>query len=110
MAVVTAADVVDATSYAYAGRKTSPADHLAAATRLLPVAQAIIEKYGGSEVPESVSNEGIVRLCGYFMESRFGSFAGAGVVIPPQSHAAAFRNSGAQSLISPWKIRRAGAV
>ena len=107
---ITAAEVVAATSYAFAGRKVSAADHLAAATRLLPVAQAIVEKYGGDGIPEAVENEAIVRLVGYFMESRFGSFTGTGVQIPPQSHSASFRNSGAQSLVSPWKVRRAGAI
>ena len=110
MAVITPAELVSASSYAYAGRKISPTDHLAAATRLLPVAQEIVTRYGGAGVPESVSNEAIVRLASYFMEGRFGSFAGAGVVIPPQSHSAAFRNSGAQNLVSPWKVRRAGAI
>ena len=110
MALITAAEVVAATSYAYAGRKISPDDHLAVATRLLPVAQALVENYGGDGVPEAVSNEAIIRVCGYFMESRFGAFAGKDVVIPPQSHGPAFRNSGAQSLVSPWKVRRGGAI
>ena len=105
---ITAAEVVKATSYAYAGRKIG--DHLAASTRLLPVATALVEKYGGAAVPEAVANEAVIRICGYYLEGRFGAFAGAGVVIPPQSHSAAFRNSGAQSLVSPWKIRRAGAI
>ena len=105
-----AAEVVAATSYAYAGRKISADDHLAAVTRLLPVAEAIVEKYGGDGVPAAVENESIVRLVGYFLEGRFGAFAGTGVQIPPQSHAAAFRNSGAQALVSPWKVRRAGVV
>ena len=73
-----------------------------------PVAEAIVEKYGGDGVPAAVENESIVRLVGYFLEGRFGAFAGTGVQIPPQSHAAAFRNSGAQALVSPWKVRRAG--
>ena len=110
MAVIDADGIVAATGYANAGRKVSPADHLAAATRLLPVAKAIVTKYGGDGVPEAVANEAIIRMCGYFLEGRFGAFAGAGVVIPPQSHAAAFRNSGAQSLVSPWKVRRGGAI
>ena len=110
MAVIAADEIVAATSYAFAGRKVSAADHLAAATRLQPVAKAIVTKYGGAGVPEAVSNEAIIRLCGYFMEGRFGAFAGAGVVIPPQSHAAAFKNCGAQALVSPWKVRRAGAI
>ena len=110
MAVITPAELVSASSYAYAGRKISPTDHLAEATRLLPVAQEIVTRYGGAGVPESVSNEAIIRLASYFMEGRFGAFTGTGVQIPPQSHAAAFRNSGAQALVSPWKIRRAGAI
>ena len=107
---VTAAEVVTAISYAYSGRKLSAADQLVAATRLLPVATAIVERYGGDGVPEAVANEGVLRLCGYFSEARFGAFVGGEVKIPPQSHAAAFRNSGAQSLVSPWKRRRGGAV
>ena len=110
MALVTAAEAVDATSYAYAGRKVSPADHLAAVTRLLPVAHSIIGRYGGDGVPEAVANEAIIRLTGYFLEARFGAFASSQTKIPPQAHAAAFRNSGAQSLISPWKVRRGGGV
>ena len=105
---ITASEVTAATNYAFAGRKIG--DHLAAATRLLPVATAMVEKYGGAAVPEAVANEAVIRICGYFLEGRFGAFAGAGVVIPPQSHAAAFRNSGAQNLISPFKVRRAGAI
>ena len=107
---ITAAQVVDATSYAYSGRKVTPAEHLAAVTRLLPVARSIIERYGGDGVPEAVASEGIIRLTGYFLEARFGAFASSQTKIPPQAHAAAFRNSGAQALISPWKVRRAGAV
>ena len=110
MAVITAAELVASTGYAFAGRKVSAADHLAAATRLLAVAQEIVTKYGGAAVPEGVSNEAIIRVVGYFLEARFGSFTGTGVQIPPQSHAAAFRNSGAQSIVSPWKVRRAGAI
>ena len=98
---ITAADVVDATGYAYSGRKVSPAEHLAAVTRLLPVARSIIERYGDDGVPEAVASEGIIRLTGYFLEARFGAFASSQTKIPPQAHAAAFRNSGAQSLISP---------
>ena len=110
MALVTAAEVVDATGIAYSGRKVSPADRLVEVTRLLSVAQSIIERYGGDGVPEAVSNEAIIRLVGYFLEARFGAFASSQTKIPPQAHAAAFRNSGAQSLISPWKVRRGGAV
>ena len=107
---ITAAEVAAAVGYAWAGRKSSPADQLAAATRLLPVAQSIVEQYGGDGVPTSVANESVLRLVGYFIEAKYGAFVSSQTKIPPQAHAAAFRNSGAQSLISPWKIRRAGAV
>ena len=110
MAVITATEVVSAVSYAFAGRKVSAPDQLTVATRLLAVAQEIVGRYGGAGVPESVANEAKIRLIGYFIEGRFGAFAGTGVQIPPQSHAAAFRNSGAQALVSPWKVRRAGAI
>ena len=109
MAVITAAEVVAAIQYAYSGRALSAESQLAIAERLLPVARALIMKYS-PECPEAIKNESIIRICGYYAEARFGGFVSNETKIPPASHAAAFRNSGAQALVSPWKRRRAGRV
>ena len=110
MAVITASELVDATHYAFAGRKVSAEAHLAEATRLLPVAKAVCEKHGGDSLPEAILNEGIIRFSGYLLEGRFGAFVSNQTKIPPSSHAAAFQNSGAKMLVSPWKKRRAGRI
>ena len=109
MAVITATELVASIVYAYSGRKLSEGSQLAYATRLLPVARAIVMKYA-PEAPEAIQNESIIRICGYFAEARYGGFVSNETKIPPSSHAAAFRNSGAQALVSPWKRRRAGRV
>ena len=109
MAVITATEVRDAIVYAYSGRKLSAASQLETAERLLPVAFAIVEKYA-PDAPEAIKNESYIRICGYMSESKYGAFVSNQVKVPPQSHAAFFRNSGAQALISPWKKRRAGRI
>ena len=109
MAVITATELRDAIVYAYAGRKLSADSQLAYAERILPVARAIVEKYA-PEAPEAVKSESIIRISGNFAEARYGGFVSNQTKIPPQSHAAFFRNSGAMALCSPWKRRRAGRV
>ena len=109
MAVITSTELRDAIVYAYSGRKLSADSQLAYAERLLPVGRAIVEKYSDA-APEAIKAEAIIRICGYFAEARFGGFVSNETKIPPSSHAAAFRNSGAQALVSPWKRRRAGRV
>ena len=109
MAVITAVEVRDSITFAYSGRKLSAAAQLAEATRLLPVARAIVMRYA-PDAPEAIKNESIIRICGYFSEARYGGFVSNQTKIPAASHAAAFRNSGAQALISPYKKRRAGRV
>ena len=109
MAVITAAELVSAIVYAYSGRKLSAASQLAEAERLLPVARALVMKYAPN-CPEAINAEAIIRIVGYFSEARYGGFVSNETKIPPASHAAAFRNSGAMALVSPWKKRRAARV
>ena len=109
MAVITAAEVVTAIQFAYSGRSLSAGSQLAEAERLLPVARCLVMKYA-PDAPEAIKNESILRICGYFAEARFGGFVSSQTKIPPSSHAAAFRNSGAQALVSPWKKRRGARV
>lgn len=109
MAIITAVELRDSIHHAYSGRKLSAASQLVEAERLLPVVRAIVEKYS-ADAPEAVKNESYIRLAGYLTEARFGGFVDSETKIPPSSHAAAFRNSGAQALVSPWKRRRAGRI
>ena len=109
MAIITSTELRDSIRHAYSGRKLSAAAQLIEAERLLPVCRAIVEKYA-PDAPEAVGNEAIIRICGYFAEARFGGFISNQTKVPPSSHAAAFRNSGAQALVSPWKRRRAAGI
>ena len=106
---ITATEIVAKTSYAFAGRKITPTDHLAAVEGLLPTATAVIEKYAPT-APSSVQGVAVTRYVGWWLEARFGSFASNQVKAPPQSLGPAFRNCGAQAMLSAWKVRRAAAV
>ena len=70
-------------------------------TRLLAVAQATVERHA-PDAPTAVKDEAETRIAGYLYDM-------------PESpsgdrFAAAFINSGAKGLLSPYKVRRAGAV
>ena len=72
--------------------------------RLLTVATAMIDKYS-PDAPADVANEAAILYVAYLRES-------VNPATPDSTgptRATAFRHSGAQALISPWKIRRAGA-
>ena len=106
---ITAAEIVAQTAYAYAGRRQSATAHLAAVEALLPMATSLTETYA-PEAPTGVKNVAMVRLIGWFLEGRFGSFQSNQVKVPSQSHSVFFRNSGAQAMLSPYKRRRAAAI
>ena len=83
------------------------------ATRLLPVATALVERYA-PDAPEAVQNEGVIRCAGYLneqphaarMEGEIGDIRARYAT----GSTGALRASGAMSLLSPWKVRRAGAI
>ena len=85
------------------------------ATRLLAVAKAHVERYAPL-APDDVANEAAIRFAGYLNQST--GFTGALRSISlgsvdlevASTHGPAFRNCGAAALVSPWKIRRAGAI
>ena len=87
---------------------------LAGATRLLPVATARVE-LEAPMAPEPIQNEAVIRYAGYLASSPgFGAYrklegGGMSYEMPP-TYGPGFRNSGAQGLLSPWKIRRAGVI
>ena len=83
------------------------------ATGLLPVATALVERFA-PDAPEAVQNEATSRVAGWLGHTAAGSIAK--VDTGPRSteyavgQTGALRHSGAMSLLSPWKVRRAGAI
>ena len=85
----------------------------ALAAQLLAVARAQVEDYAPI-APDRTQNEATVRFAGYLAQSDFGGFRKEDVgplsVEYTTNHASAFRNSGAEMLLTRWKVRRAGAI
>ena len=69
---LTAAELKDALSYAFAGRSVSAGDQLALATRLLPVAAALVTRYAPT-APAEIREEAEIRIAMFYAESRGGS-------------------------------------
>ena len=70
-------------------------------TRLLAVGTAHVERYAPG-APEPVQDEAVARVAGYLFDQ---PNAGRGV-----AYASALRNSGAASLLLPWRVHRAGSI
>ena len=83
----------------------------AVAARLGPVASALVENYA-SAAPESIKDEAVIRAAGWLRANRPGlrKVGVGGVDIEYSGGLSALRNSGAMSLLSPFKIRRAGKI
>ena len=99
---------------ALAARIEGAAEDMSVAAQLLAVATAMVEDYAPN-APEALQNEAVVRFAGYLAQSDFGTIrreeiGGARSVEYTQNHAAAFRNSGAEMLLTRHRMRRAGAV
>ena len=87
------------------------------AQELIDMASARVEVYA-SGAPESIKSEAIIRLCGYAFEST--TYGGFGAIREMKTgdashasvtnHAAMFMRSGAAGLLSPYRVRRAGAI
>ena len=85
----------------------------AVAARLLAVATELVERYAPA-APEAVANEAVIRTSGYLAQHpadarREATVGGISSGWAP-THTSALRHSGAMSLLSPWKIRRAGVI
>lgn len=80
---------------------------------LMAAASATVEEYAPG-APQAIRNEAMVRYCGYLRQSDYGGIRRE--EIGPKNteyvvnHAAMFRNSGAMALLTPWKVRRGGAI
>ena len=80
-------------------------EEIAEATRLLGYSKQTISDYLGSEyegTAETIVNEASIRLSGYLFDQPYAS-RGTG-------HAASLANSGAGSILLPYRIHRAGSV
>ena len=69
--------------------------------RVLATATAMVDKYAGG-APEPVANGACALLAAYLWDRPESPAYG--------SHAAILRNSGAASMLSPWRVRNAGVV
>ena len=76
-------------------------------------ASAHVERYA-SGAPQETKNEAVIRFAGYLRQSDFGGIQseslGPKEIAWHPNHADMFRRCGAAALLSPWKVRRAGAI
>ena len=83
------------------------------AERILAVVSATVTEYA-PHAPTVLLNEAAIRLGGYLAQSDYGTVREESVGQLQSSyqmnHAMAFRNSGAQALITRYKQRRAGVI
>ena len=83
------------------------------AGRLLAAASALVERYA-ADAPHAISNEAAIRTAGWLAEQPSAAIRAETEAVISTSYApsmqSALRHSGAMALLSPWKIRRAGAI
>ena len=85
----------------------------ATATRVLAAASALITRYAPA-APETIQNEAALRCAGWLAQApssgvRRESAGPLDVSYSPLA-TGALRSSGAMSLLSQWKVRRAGVI
>ena len=83
------------------------------AARLLAVAKPTVERYAPA-APAALLNEAAIRLSAWIREApasgaRSESIGDISTTYSPMA-TGALRASGAMALLSPWKVRRAGAI
>ena len=95
---------------AVAGRAAESDDEACA---LGEMAAARVEKEAPG-APQSVKDEAVLRASGYAAQMDFGTIRreemGPRAVEYVTNHSNAWRHSGAAALLSPWRVRRAGAI
>ncbi|MCY4002501.1 MAG: hypothetical protein OXF33_02155 [Rhodospirillales bacterium] len=83
------------------------------ATRLLPVATELVERFA-PDAPESIQNEGTIRVAGWLAEAPSSGVRSEAVgdirTSWSPSSPVPMRASGAMALLAPWKSREAGVV
>lgn len=82
-------------------------------TRLYAAAVAVVDRFA-PDAPPAVANEAAVRVGGWLHQQPAPSIRSEAVGEVRTSYdptmTSALRASGAMALLSPWKVRRAGAV
>ena len=88
-------------------------ENQALADRLHGVAVALVERYA-PEAPEAVQNEAVIRTAGWLAEQPPAGVRSETIGDEAYEYApamvSALRHSGAMALLSPWRVRRAGAI
>ena len=83
------------------------------AARLLPVVEAMVERHAPN-APQAIRNEAAIRAAGWLHGQPMANIrersAGPLSASYTPSMQSALRHSGAMALLSPWKIRRGGAI
>ncbi len=85
----------------------------ARAEALLMVTTALVDRFA-PDAPQPIKDEALIRTAGYLAEQpraaiRSESIGDVATAFTP-SNTSALRHSGAMALLSPWKVRRAGAI
>ena len=83
----------------------------AVACRLGPVVAALVDRFA-SGAPAVVKSEAVIRAAGWLHSNRPGlrKVGVSNIDIEFEGGQSALRHSGAMALLSPFKVRRAGAV
>ena len=81
------------------------------AGRLGPVVAALVERFA-SGAPAAVKTEAVIRAAGWLAGNKPGlrKVGVSNIDIEYAGGQSALRHSGGMALLSPWKIRRAGAI
>ena len=81
--------------------------------RLGSTAAALIERHAAT-APQPIKNEAAIRCAGWLAQQPAASVRSESVgdirTSFAPTHLSALRHSGAMSLLSPWAVRRAGAI
>ena len=76
-------------------------------------AAALVERYAAG-APQAIKDEATIRTAGYLAEqpapALYAEQEGDVSKRHATTHVSAIRHSGAMALLSPWKVRRAGAI
>lgn len=84
------------------------------AQRLAAAASALVERYAPG-APQALRNEAVIRCAGWLREAPSGPVRSEATgeirtSFDRESARSALRGSGAMSLLTTWKVRRAGAI
>ena len=86
---------------------------IAVALRSCIAAAELVQRFA-PDAPQGIKNEALVRVVGYLVDQPSSATRsetqGDVATSFAATHVSALRHSGGMALLSPWKIRRAGAI